>query len=164
LANRASGRITRNPDVTNKGNATFRIADHPGVLRYTPFVHHEHALIAAFVKRSKRDRYREILSNPRLRHKFTDKLAHFSDFDPKYRLPIPSNKLFGDNIAFLSSSRMTGNPEVIGSSDGLVPRNAQASTNRRALPDGRQTFPYQIMEELPVNWELKHRHLDHDSA
>jgi hypothetical protein len=113
LANRASGRITRNPDVTNKGNATFRIADHPGVLRYTAFVHHEYALIAAFVRRSKRDRYREILSNPRLRHKFTDKLAHFSDFDPKYRLPIPSNKLFGDNIAFLSSSRMTGNPEVI---------------------------------------------------
>jgi hypothetical protein len=37
-------------------------------LRYTSFVHHEHALIAAFVKRSKRDRYREILSNPHLRH------------------------------------------------------------------------------------------------
>jgi hypothetical protein len=27
------------------------------------------------VKRSKRDRYREILSNPRLRRKFTNKLA-----------------------------------------------------------------------------------------
>jgi len=62
-------------------------------------VHYEHALIAAFVKRGKRDRYREILSNPRLRHKFTDQLAHFTDFDPKYRLPIPSNKLFVDNIA-----------------------------------------------------------------
>ena len=62
-------------------------------------MYNEQALIAAFVKRSKRDRYREILSNPRLRHKFTDKLAHFADFDPKYRLPIPSNKLFIDNIA-----------------------------------------------------------------
>jgi hypothetical protein len=40
----------------------------------------------------KRDRYREILSNPRLRHKFTRQLAHFTDFDPKYRLSIPSNK------------------------------------------------------------------------
>lgn len=59
----------------------------------------EQALIAAFVKRSKRDRYREILSNPRLRHKFTSQLAHFADFDPRYRLPIPSNKLFVDNIA-----------------------------------------------------------------
>jgi hypothetical protein len=62
-------------------------------------VHVEHSLIGAFVKRSKRDRYREILSNPRLRRKFTDQLAHFTDFDPKYRLPIPSDKLFVDNIA-----------------------------------------------------------------
>ena len=59
----------------------------------------DHALVAAFVKRSKRDRYREILSNSRLRHKFTSQLAHFKDFDPKYRLSIPSDKLFGDNIA-----------------------------------------------------------------
>jgi len=51
------------------------------------------------VKRNKRERYREILSNPRLRHKFTSQLAHFTDFDPEYRLPIPSNKLFAENIA-----------------------------------------------------------------
>jgi len=61
-------------------------------------VHNEHSLIAAFVKRSKRDRYREILANSRLRHKFTNQLAHFTDFDPRYRLPIPSDKLFIDNI------------------------------------------------------------------
>lgn len=59
----------------------------------------EHLLIAAFVKRSKRDRYREIHSNPRLRHKFINQLAHFTDFDLKYRVPIPSNKLFVGNIA-----------------------------------------------------------------
>lgn len=62
-------------------------------------MHNELALIAAFVTRSKRDRYREILTNPRLRHKFTAQLAHFRDFDPRYRLPIPSNRLFVDNIA-----------------------------------------------------------------
>lgn len=62
-------------------------------------MHNEHSLIAAFVKRNKRDRYREILSNTRLRHKFTNQLAHFTDFDPKYRVPIPSNKLFVENIA-----------------------------------------------------------------
>jgi hypothetical protein len=61
-------------------------------------VHDEQSLIAAFVKRTKRDRYREILSNPRLRYKFTSQLAHFKDFDPRYRLPIPSNKLFLDII------------------------------------------------------------------
>ncbi|MBZ5645259.1 MAG: hypothetical protein LAO19_21070 [Acidobacteriia bacterium] len=51
------------------------------------------------MKRNKRDRYREILSSPRLRRKFTSQLAHFTDFDPKYRLPIPSSKLFVNNIA-----------------------------------------------------------------
>ena len=72
-------------------------------------MHHEQALIAAFVKRSKRDRYREILSNPRLRHKFTSQLAHFKDFDPKFRLSIPSNKLFIDNIAIELQERHSPN-------------------------------------------------------
>jgi hypothetical protein len=62
-------------------------------------VHVEHSVIGAFVKRGKRDRYREMLANPRLRGKFTGQLAHFRDFDPKFRLPIPSNKLFVENIA-----------------------------------------------------------------
>jgi len=72
-------------------------------------VHSEQALIAAFVKRSKRERYREILSNPRLRHKFTGQLAHFSDFDSKYRLSIPSNKLFVENIAIELQKRHSPN-------------------------------------------------------
>jgi hypothetical protein len=72
-------------------------------------VSHEQALIAAFVKRAKRDRYREILSNPRLRHKFTSRLAHFADFDVKHRLPIPSNKLHVDNIAIELQKRHSPN-------------------------------------------------------
>jgi hypothetical protein len=79
------------------------------LLRYTFFVHNEQALVAAFVKRSKRDRYRDILSDPRLRHKFTNQLAHFTDFDPKYRLPIPSNKPFADNIAIELERRHSPN-------------------------------------------------------
>ena len=35
---------------------------------------------------------------PACAHKFTSKLAHFADFDPKYRLSIPSNKPFVENI------------------------------------------------------------------
>ena len=61
------------------------------------------------MKRSKRERYREILSNPRLRHKFIHQLAHFGDFDPKYRLPIPSDKLFVDNIAIELRKRHSPN-------------------------------------------------------
>jgi hypothetical protein len=74
-------------------------------------VDNQQALLAAFVKRNKRDRYREILSNPLLRHKFTQQLAHFADFDPKYRLPIPSNKLFVNNIAFELQKRHS--PSVV---------------------------------------------------
>jgi hypothetical protein len=88
-----------------------------GSLGYTPLVYDEQALIAAFVKRNKRDRYREILSNPRLRHKFTSQLAHFKDFDPKYRLSIPSNKLFVDNIAIELQSRHSPNIVFVISED-----------------------------------------------
>jgi hypothetical protein len=62
-------------------------------------VYSEQSLIAAFVKSSKRERYWDIVSNPRRRHKFTGQLAHFKDFDPKYRLSIPRNRLFVDNVA-----------------------------------------------------------------
>ncbi len=68
-------------------------------MRYTPLVANEDARIGALLKREKRDRYREILSNAHLRHKFIDLLPHFTDFDPRYRLPIPSNKLFVGNTA-----------------------------------------------------------------
>jgi hypothetical protein len=78
-------------------------------LRYNSPVYNEHALIAAFVKPGKRDRYREILSDPRLRYKFTSKLAHFTDFDPKYRVPIPSDKLFVENIAIQLRKRRSPN-------------------------------------------------------
>jgi hypothetical protein len=84
----------------------FRIAV---ILRYTPFVQVEQAFIGAFVKRNKRDRYREVLSNPRLRHKFIRRLAHFTDFDPKYRLAIPSDKLFVNNIAIELRKRHSPN-------------------------------------------------------
>jgi hypothetical protein len=70
---------------------------------------HDESVIAAFVKRNKRERYREILSNAHSRHKFTCKLAHFADFDSRYRLPIPSNKHFVENIAIELRSRHSPN-------------------------------------------------------
>jgi hypothetical protein len=74
-------------------------------------VQHESALIAAFVTRRKRDRYREFLSDVKLRRKFTSRLAHFADFDPKYRLAIPSKKLFVNNIA--SELQKRHSPRVV---------------------------------------------------
>ncbi len=72
---------------------------------------HDLSFIAAFVKRNKRDRYREFLSNPRLRHKFTSQLAHFADFDPEYRLPFASKKLFPGNIAVELQKRHS--PDIV---------------------------------------------------
>lgn len=86
-----------------------RIRGYPQFCATLLFVHIEESLIGAFVKRSKRDRYREVLSNPRLRHKFTQQLAYFTNFDPKYRLHIPGNKLFVDNIALELQKRHSPN-------------------------------------------------------
>lgn len=74
-------------------------------------MNHEQALIAAFMPRTKRDRYREMLSSPRLRPKFVGKLARFADFDPRFRVPIPSNKLSADNI--LRELKRRHSPETV---------------------------------------------------
>ena len=67
--------------------------------------------MAAFEKSSKRVRYRQILSNPRLRHKFVNQPAHFADFDPRYRVPIPSSKLLVENIAIELQKRRS--PSIV---------------------------------------------------
>jgi len=83
-------------------------------------VYNEQALIAAFVKRAKRDRYREMLSNPRLRRKFTDALAHFVDFDSKCRVPIPSSRLFVENSARELQKRNSPNIVFVISEDPTI--------------------------------------------
>jgi hypothetical protein len=95
-------------------------------VRYPRTVHIELALIAAFVKRSKRERYREMLSNPRLRHRFTRQLAHFTDFDSTYRVSIPSNRLFAENIHLELQRRHSPNIVFAVSEDPAIdPRELQ---------------------------------------
>lgn len=89
-------------------------------------MHNEQALISAFIKRNKRDRYREILADPRRRHKFTLQLAHFSDFDPKYRVAIPSNKLVVSSI--ISELKKRHSPSVV------VVISENAELDHRELP------------------------------
>ena len=91
------------------GESGIRVGNRNLRLRYTSLVYHEQSFIAAFVKRTKRDRYREILSSSRLRHKFTSQLAHFKDFDPAFRVSIPSNKLHVELIARELSKRHSPN-------------------------------------------------------
>jgi hypothetical protein len=83
-------------------------------------VNREEALIGAFVKRNKRDRYREIVANPRTRHEFTERLARFTDFDPKYRVKIPSHKLFAGNIAIELKKRHSPDIVYVISEDSML--------------------------------------------
>lgn len=74
-------------------------------------MYNELSLIQAFVKRNKRDRYREMVANPLLRHKFIGQLAHFTDFDPQYRVPFASDQLFVRNIAIELQRRQS--PSIV---------------------------------------------------
>ncbi len=57
----------------------------------------------------KRERYREMFNTPRLRKKFINELAHFVDFDPKFRLPLMSEKLDVPTIARELQKRQSRN-------------------------------------------------------
>lgn len=59
----------------------------------------ELSFVGAFVKRSRRGRYREFVADPALRHKFIRDLATFRDFEPRCRLPFASDKLFAGNTS-----------------------------------------------------------------
>ncbi len=81
---------------------------------------HESSLIAAFVLRNKRDRYREFISDARLRHKFIHQLAHFADFDPKYRLPFQGSKLSAGAVARELQKRHSPNTVFVISEDPRI--------------------------------------------
>jgi hypothetical protein len=91
-----------------------------GLALHSFTMHNEYLLIAKFVKRNKRDRYRKFLSNPQLRHKFTGQLAHLKDFDPKYRLPFPSDKLRTGSIALELQKRHSPNIVFVISEDSTL--------------------------------------------
>src|SRR5215468_5687267 len=75
-----------------------------------------------------------MLTEPRLRHKFVDLLAHFADFDSKYRVPIPSNKLLADKIVFELQKRHS-------------PRIVYAISEDRAL-DQRQVLVVEAIVQI----------------
>jgi hypothetical protein len=50
---------------------------------------HAQGAIRAFVQRNKQERFLGFLANPKNRKKFTESLAHFHWFDPRFAPPIP---------------------------------------------------------------------------
>jgi hypothetical protein len=110
---------------------------------------HEQSLIAAFVKRNKRDRYRDMLSDPRIRRQFTERLAHFRDFDPKHRVSISGDTSSVERIAIELQKRLS--PSIVFAIsedpriDGKNSRSKRASSrssiavwaaSSRTSPDG----------------------------
>jgi hypothetical protein len=52
-------------------------------------VNHQEELVRAFFVPTKRERYLEIIANPKKRKKFLRELAHFKDLDPRWHFDLP---------------------------------------------------------------------------
>jgi hypothetical protein len=57
---------------------------------HTDRAEHEESFVRAFVVPAKRQRLVELLSKPKRRKNVLDTLAHFTDLDPRFQIPIPS--------------------------------------------------------------------------
>jgi hypothetical protein len=62
-------------------------------------VNGEEDLLARFFVSTKRERYVEMISNPKKRQKFVRELAHFKSLDPRYLVSIPPTQQRPEAIA-----------------------------------------------------------------
>jgi len=70
----------------------------------------EEATIRAFIVRERRDRFLELLPNPKQRHKITESLAHPNPawFESHFLKPIPPSQSDAAGIAKLLRSKGAG--------------------------------------------------------
>ena len=62
-------------------------------------MNHEEDLIKAFFVPTKRERYLEMIANPRKRKKFLLELSHFKALDPRYCFAVPKVEHTAEQIA-----------------------------------------------------------------
>jgi hypothetical protein len=62
-------------------------------------VNHEEELTEAFFVPTKRERYLEMIANPRKRKKFLLELSHFKALDPRYCFAVPKVEHTAEQIA-----------------------------------------------------------------
>lgn len=62
-------------------------------------MNHEEELIKAFFVPTKRERYLEMISNPKKRRKFLLELAHFKALDPRFCAAVPKGEHSPEQIA-----------------------------------------------------------------
>ena len=85
-------------------------------------VEHEPAFVKAFIVRAKQERYLELLSKPKRRQAVLDSLAHFSDLDPRFQVPIPPSERSPSGIEALLRSRGAPSECYLISEDGGIGR------------------------------------------
>jgi hypothetical protein len=62
-------------------------------------MNHEEHLIRAFFPPTKRERYLEMIANPKKRRKFLRELAHFKSLDPSFCVALPKGVHAPEEIA-----------------------------------------------------------------
>ena len=70
-----------------------------------PDVIREDAFIDTFILPAKRDRYKQLLANPRRRSEFLDRLNHNLDFIPALAQQIPGSQHFAEGVVRLLCKR-----------------------------------------------------------
>ncbi len=68
-------------------------------------------LLARFFVATKRERYTEMISNPKKRRKFLAELAHFKSLDARYKVALDPKKLFADQVAAILNRK--GAPQAV---------------------------------------------------
>ena len=68
-------------------------------------MNHEEELIKAFFAPTKRERYLEMVANPKKRKKFLSELYHFNALDPRCFVSIPPSQQYPEQIASILTKR-----------------------------------------------------------
>ena len=71
-------------------------------------MNHEEAVIKAFIRSNRQERFLRFLSDPKRRGEFTSSLAHFKGLNHKYVLRIPANQQKPSSLANLLASMGAG--------------------------------------------------------
>jgi hypothetical protein len=102
-------------------------------------MNHEEALVKAFFEPSKRERYLEMLANPKKRKKFLRELPHFKSLDPRRCFTLPKGVHTAKEIAAFLNSK--GAPQ----SCRVISENPQLDGREMLLLDAlKEVVGYQM--------------------
>ena len=71
-------------------------------------IHHEEALVKAFIPPHRQERFLEIIAKPKKRAKLLAELSHFKALNPQFIIPIPPNQQNPSALAKLLTGKGAG--------------------------------------------------------